>query len=689
MIQDAKYLLVGGAFGFALEKSKVYIPAVIIQQMAMENFVMMQVFLTATVTGMAFMSISEYLKIFTRTPKPHLSLSCHNPLLSSSNVIGGILIGSGMAISGACPGTVFVQLGTGVSGVGWTLLGAFLGSTTYGYFHRALKDSVNCFGDAKEAGRIDRGGKHYIMMAGAAAAVTTAGLYALNHVRPWQADFSDIVKGGDAVSMMDPLAFAWAPVTAGLAIGLVQLSSLIMTGSPIGASSVYPFIGSRISGMLDAAWEKNAPFFKSFWSKTETLAMATGMVLGGGMSAWLGGSWGSVVGSVGALRGVLGGFALVYGSRMAGGCTSGHGLSGMAQLSVASFVTVASMFGGGFLVYIPAFIVHQMAMRNFLMMQVFMTATVTGMAFMSITEYLHLFKRSPKPFVSLSCGNPLLSSSNIVGGFLIGAGMAISGACPGTIFVQLGAGVSSVGWTFLGTLLASISYGYFHRLLKSAVSCFDDVKQALVLDRGSGRNYLMVAGAASAVVTAGLIGLNHVKPWELDFEEVMGRDFVGGEVKGLVSTAFAWKPVTAGVGIGIVQLIALLLTRQPIGASSVYPFVGARIAKFLDGSWETNVPFFKSFVSKTETLAMAVGMVLGGGLSAVLGGSWGSVGAGADVGVVRALVGGFALVYGSRMAGGCTSGHGISGMAQLSLASFVTVASMFGGGFLVSLLLMV
>ena len=42
----------------------------------------------------------------------------------------------------------------------------------------------------------------------------------------------------------------------------------------------------------------------------------------------------------------VGGILLVFGARLAGGCTSGHGLSGMASLSIASFVTVASMFAG-------------------------------------------------------------------------------------------------------------------------------------------------------------------------------------------------------------------------------------------------------------------------------------------------------------------------------------------------------
>jgi uncharacterized membrane protein YedE/YeeE len=47
---------------------------------------------------------------------------------------------------------------------------------------------------------------------------------------------------------------------------------------------------------------------------------------------------------------------------------------------------------------------------------------------------------------------------------------------------------------------------------------------------------------------------------------------------------------------------------------------------------------------------------------------------------LAAIVGGFLLIFGARLAGGCTSGHGISGMATMSLSSFITVASMFAGG---------
>jgi uncharacterized membrane protein YedE/YeeE len=51
-----------------------------------------------------------------------------------------------------------------------------------------------------------------------------------------------------------------------------------------------------------------------------------------------------------------------------------------------------------------------------------------------------------------------------------------------------------------------------------------------------------------------------------------------------------------------------------------------------------------------------------------------------EITTLRAIGGGAIMLFGSRLAGGCTSGHGISGMSMLSISSFVSVAAMFIGG---------
>jgi len=51
---------------------------------------------------------------------------------------------------------------------------------------------------------------------------------------------------------------------------------------------------------------------------------------------------------------------------------------------------------------------------------------------------------------------------------------------------------------------------------------------------------------------------------------------------------------------------------------------------------------------------------------------------------VECFVGGFLMVFGSRMCGGCTSGHGLSGMALILWHSFIAVIAMFGAGIMIS-----
>ncbi|WP_412061962.1 YeeE/YedE family protein [Rubrivirga sp. IMCC45206] len=58
------------------------------------------------------------------------------------------------------------------------------------------------------------------------------------------------------------------------------------------------------------------------------------------------------------------------------------------------------------------------------------------------------------------------------------------------------------------------------------------------------------------------------------------------------------------------------------------------------------------------------------------------------VGAVMVLGGGFLVGFGARWAGGCTSGHAISGLADLQIPSLVAVAGFFVGGLAVTHLLL-
>jgi hypothetical protein len=72
--------------------------------------------------------------------------------------------------------------------------------------------------------------------------------------------------------------------------------------------------------------------------------------VGGQVNRWVPEMWDARFGDSVALRGAVafvGGGLMAFGARLAGGCTSGHGISGTLQLNVASWIAVICFFIGG------------------------------------------------------------------------------------------------------------------------------------------------------------------------------------------------------------------------------------------------------------------------------------------------------------------------------------------------------
>jgi uncharacterized membrane protein YedE/YeeE len=61
----------------------------------------------------------------------------------------------------------------------------------------------------------------------------------------------------------------------------------------------------------------------------------------------------------GAIFSFIGGLFLVLGARVAGGCTSGHGISGFGELAINSMLTVPAMFASGIF---TAFLLHSLGL---------------------------------------------------------------------------------------------------------------------------------------------------------------------------------------------------------------------------------------------------------------------------------------------------------------------------------------
>ncbi len=149
----------------------------------------------------------------------------------------------------------------------------------------------------------------------------------------------------------------------------------------------------------------------------------------------------------------------------------------------------------------------------------------------------------------------------------------------------------------------------------------------------------------------------------------------------------SWK--VAGIALGLLLTLATALV-QPLGVSTQFVVTDAVVAhKVAPGFAESN-KYLAKYGEKEDWgvgygWMLVLGMLVGGGITAALfrkkqpeqdKGSmppmWrAQFGDSTLKRNVAAFFGGVLLLFGARLAGGCTSGHMISGISQLALSSFI------------------
>jgi uncharacterized membrane protein YedE/YeeE len=130
-----KFLLAGLLFGIILVKSEVISWFRIQEMFRLQSFHMFGVIGSAVVTGMlSVWLIKKYgIKAISGEPVAFITKK-----FSMGNIYGGLLFGFGWAITGACPGPLFAQIGSGFTVVIITLLGAIAGTWVYGRIREYL-----------------------------------------------------------------------------------------------------------------------------------------------------------------------------------------------------------------------------------------------------------------------------------------------------------------------------------------------------------------------------------------------------------------------------------------------------------------------------------------------------------------------------------------------------------------------
>jgi len=153
---------------------------------------------------------------------------------------------------------------------------------------------------------------------------------------------------------------AWSPYVAGGLSGLVIIGSVLWTGKFFGASTSFVRSVGMLEKYFDPERVAQLEYYIRYLPKVDwQLMFVAGIFLGSLIAALLSGSfkwqgvpdmWAARFGTSPVLRGIVafvGGVIAMYGARLADGCPSGHGLSGMIQLAVSGLIAMIFFFVGG------------------------------------------------------------------------------------------------------------------------------------------------------------------------------------------------------------------------------------------------------------------------------------------------------------------------------------------------------
>ncbi|HBL75713.1 MAG: transporter [Bacteroidetes bacterium GWF2_42_66] len=257
---------------------------------------------------------------------------------------------------------------------------------------------------------------------------------------------------------------------------------------------------------------------------------------------------------------------------------------------------------------------------------------------------------------------PFILGGIMLGGLIFGTGMAILGYCPGTMAISLGEGSLDALWGIIGGLLGGLIYTI---LLPS-------VQPILGPDLGS-------------ISLNSLLGSNPTVFYLLVF--VIGAVFI--------ATAFILNKIErkkdmtwlyAGIALAILNAVVFLsaVTDRVIGASTMFPYLADWLTGTTDNDYFTKI----QKPGQWEVLFLGGAFVSGIIISLfrkefklrLIHDNWKKYkGTSSLKRIIWAIFGGFILIFGARMAGGCTSGHVISGGMQLAVSSLVFALFVFAG----------
>lgn len=155
----------------------------------------------------------------------------------------------------------------------------------------------------------------------------------------------------------------------------------------------------------------------------------------------------------------------------------------------------------------------------------------------------------------------------------------------------------------------------------------------------------------------------------------------------------SWSPYLVGAGIGVLSWFAFATADKPLGITTAFENTAALAQKAVVPQVEETNEFYAAKAEKGESpkidweWMLVLGVFIGAFLSSLFSGDrttekvpalwrW-RFGDSVAKRFAVAFIGGGLMMFGARLALGCTSGHGISGALQLAVSSWTFVVAMF------------
>ncbi len=255
---------------------------------------------------------------------------------------------------------------------------------------------------------------------------------------------------------------------------------------------------------------------------------------------------------------------------------------------------------------------------------------------------------------------PFIIGGIILGGIIFGIGMAILGYCPGTLPISMGEGSIDAFIGLLGGLVGGFIFTWLFPIIKPILGPNFGAISLNSLTKSKPILFFILVIFISAVFIALAFFLHQI------------------EKKTIKNRILNYRWVITGVGIAILNGIVFLkaVSNRPIGASTSYPYFVDVLTDFTKNSYfeKIKVPGHWELIFLTSAFLASFILALikrEFKLKAVYSRWEEAKGTSVSKRLIWAFLAGFLLLFGARMAGGCTSGHIISGGMQLAVSSLV------------------